>query len=89
MAITCASTWFDPRGAQDIAAVASLAGKPVRPLEKRLLLNFDALASQRIDNLEAMAWGPRLPDGARTLVFLSDDNFAAIQETQWLVFRVR
>lgn len=73
--------------AQDVAKVESLAATPVQAVEKRLLLNFDSLGV-RIDNLEAMAWGPRLKGGARTLVLASDDNYDANQINQILVLRV-
>ncbi len=72
--------------AQDVSRVESLSATPVRVVEKRLLLNFDSLGI-RIDNLEAMTWGPRLKDGARTLVLASDDNFDAKQINQILVLR--
>ena len=72
--------------AEDVSTVESLAKTSVRPVEKRLLLNFDSLGI-RIDNLEAMAWGPRLKDGARTLVLASDDNYDANQINQILVLR--
>ncbi|MET3663655.1 esterase-like activity of phytase family protein [Caulobacter sp. 1776] len=72
--------------AQSISKVESLAATSVRPAEKRLLLNFDSLGI-RIDNLEAMAWGPRLKDGTRTLVLASDDNYDANQTNQILVLR--
>lgn len=73
--------------AQDISKIESLSATPVRAVDKRLLLNFDSLGV-RIDNLEAMAWGPRLKDGARTLVLASDDNYDANQVNQILVLRV-
>lgn len=72
--------------AQDVSQIESLAATPVRAVTKRLLLNFDSLGV-RIDNLEAMAWGPRLKDGARTLVLASDDNYDANQVNQILVLR--
>ena len=72
--------------AEDVSKVDSLLETPVRPVEKRLLLNFDSLGI-RIDNLEAMAWGPRQADGARTLVLASDDNYDAKQINQILVLR--
>ncbi|WP_233206594.1 esterase-like activity of phytase family protein [Caulobacter sp. FWC2] len=72
--------------AEDVSKVESLLATPVRPVEKRLLLNFDSLGI-RIDNLEAMAWGPRQADGARTLVLASDDNYDAKQINQILVLR--
>lgn len=72
--------------AEDASNVDSLLATPVRPVEKRLLLNFDSLGI-RIDNLEAMSWGPRQTDGARTLVLTSDDNYDAKQINQILVLR--
>jgi len=76
----------DLAGAEDVSRVENLSAKPVRAVGKRLLLNFDSLGI-RIDNLEAMAWGPRLKDGARTLVLASDDNYDANQVNQILVLR--
>ena len=35
-----------------------------------------------IDNIEGMTFGPNLPDGRRTLVIVSDNNFSAGQFTQ-------
>jgi hypothetical protein len=56
------------------------------------VLERDSLADvadlERVDNLEGMAWGPRLPDGRRTLVLMSDNNFSAAQVTQLLAFAV-
>lgn len=73
--------------AEDVSRRPSLADGSVRVVEKRLLVNFDRLGI-RIDNLEAMAWGPRRKDGARTLVLASDDNYDARQINQILVLRV-
>jgi hypothetical protein len=41
-----------------------------------------------LGNLEGMTFGPRLPDGSRTLVFVSDNNFSSGQLTQFLAFKV-
>jgi hypothetical protein len=57
----------------------------VRPARKRLLLNLDALGLP-LDNVEGMTFGPRLRDGRQTLVLVSDNNFAASQFTQFLLF---
>jgi len=76
----------DVAKAQDVSKIDGLLATPVRPVEKRLLLNFDSLGI-RIDNLEGMAWGPRQADGARTLVLASDDNYDAKQINQILVLR--
>ena len=48
------------------------------------LTNFPALT--RLDNTEGMCWGPTLPNGNRTLLFVSDDNFNPRQITQFLAF---
>ena len=47
---------------------------------KRLLLDLDDLGIP-LDNVEGMTFGPR-----RSLVLVSDNNFAAAQFTQFLVF---
>jgi len=73
--------------AQDVSRIESLSAASLRPVDKRLVLNFDSLGI-RVDNLEAMAWGPRLQGGDRTLVLASDDNYAASQVNQILVLRL-
>lgn len=65
----------DTRRATDVKDVESLAGTDITPIRKRLVLDFDDLGLPKIDNFEAMAWGPRLPTGERTLLVVSDDNF--------------
>ncbi|HEU6444328.1 MAG TPA: esterase-like activity of phytase family protein [Gaiellaceae bacterium] len=52
---------------------------------KTLLLNLDALGIP-LDNVEGMAFGPRLRGGKRTLLLVSDNNFAPAQFTQFLLF---
>ena len=54
---------------------------------KELVLDLDDLGIP-LDNVEGMTFGPRLPDGRRSVVLVSDDNFAASQFTQFLVFAV-
>jgi hypothetical protein len=54
---------------------------------KTLLLNLDTLGIP-LDNVEGMAFGPRLRGGKRTLLLVSDNNFAAAQFTQFLLFAV-
>jgi 3-phytase len=74
-------------GAQNIGGRASLAGQlgSIEPVEKTLLLDLDALGIP-LDNVEGMAFGPDLADGRRTLVLVSDNNFAPAQFTQFLLF---
>jgi hypothetical protein len=59
----------------------------LRPAEKTLLLNLDALGIP-LDNLEGMTFGPNLPDGRRSLVLVSDNNFSPAAFTQFLLFAV-
>jgi 3-phytase len=54
---------------------------------KELVLDLDDLGIP-LDNVEGMTFGPRLPDGRRSVVLVSDDNFAASQFTQFLVFAI-
>ena len=65
-------------------SIASLLGS-IRPAQKTLLLDLRTLGIP-LDNIEGMTIGPRLPDGRRSLVLVSDNNFAASQFTQFLLF---
>lgn len=78
----------DARGASDVKSLPALAGAQYTPARKRLVQDFRKLGLPRVDNLEAMAFGPRLPNGHATLVFASDDNFGKGQVTQFLLFEV-
>ena len=80
---------MDVAGATDIRDVPALAGAAYVPARKRLLLDLEKIGLPRVDNLEGIAWGPRLANGRRSLVMVSDDNFNAQQVTQLLVFEVR
>jgi hypothetical protein len=74
-------------GATNVNGAFSLAGKldRVRFARKRLILNLDDLGIP-LDNVEGITFGPRLPDGRQSLVLVSDNNFAASQFTQFLLF---
>jgi hypothetical protein len=52
---------------------------------KTLLFDLDELGIP-LDNVEGMTFGPRLRDGRRSVVLVSDNNFAASQFTQFLLF---
>jgi 3-phytase/alkaline phosphatase D len=73
--------------AQDIDRFSSLAGLlgDIRPVEKALLLDLDVLGIP-LDNVEGIAFGPELPDGRRSLVLVSDNNFSPAAFTQFLAF---
>jgi hypothetical protein len=71
--------------ATEITGRRSVDPESVRPAAKRLLVDLTDLGVP-LDNLEALAWGPDLPDGRRTLLILSDNNFNPLQVTQLLAF---
>ena len=74
-------------GAGDVNGLDSIAPVlgSVRPVQKTLLLDLRTLGLP-LDNVEGMTLGPNLPDGRRSLVLVSDNNFAATQFTQFLLF---
>lgn len=74
----------DTREGSNTLDADPLAPDSYQPLRKRLLANFAQLGLSRLDNTEGMAWGPTLPHGQRTLVFVSDDNFNPLQVTQFV-----
>ena len=55
---------------------------------KTLLLDLDELGIP-LDNVEGMTFGPRLRGGRRSVVLVSDNNFAASQFTQFLLFALQ
>lgn len=69
------------------AAVLDDAGT-IRPVRKRLVLDLDDLGLT-LDNIEGMTLGPRLPDGSRALLLVSDNNFTPGQVSQFLLFTAR
>ena len=76
-------------GATDVLQLDSLvddSGVPVAftPVGQHELFAFDDLGIP-VDNLEGMTFGPDLPDGRRTLVVVSDNNFAPTQFTQFIL----
>ena len=79
---------IDTRDGTDVLNVPALKPGQYAPVAKRLLLNFDTLGLKKLDNTEGMTFGPRLPNGNRTLVFVSDDNFRASQITQFVAFEL-
>ena len=63
-----------------------LAG--LRPAKKTLVLDLDELGIP-LDNVEGMAFGPKLNHGRRSLILVSDNNFAPAQFTQFLLFSAK
>jgi hypothetical protein len=74
-------------GADDVSSVAALQSFNGRTVEKTLLVNMASLGIGA-DNLEGLALGPVLPDGRRSLLVISDDNFSDTQFNQFLLFEI-
>ncbi len=79
---------IDTREGSDVLSTLPLTAGNYQPVTKRLLVNFDSLNLRKLDNTEAMSFGPRLANGNRTLIVASDDNFNARQITQFLAFEL-
>ncbi|HKN55821.1 MAG TPA: esterase-like activity of phytase family protein [Amycolatopsis sp.] len=79
---------IDTRGATNVLNVPSLANAQFTPVKKRLLLDLADFPLSTVDNVEGMTWGPRLPGGERSLVLVSDNNFASTQVTQFIALAV-
>lgn len=79
----------DVSDATDVSSVNSVyQNASVKPASKTLLLNMDSLGIV-IDNIEGVTFGPVLPNGHRSLIFISDDNFSSTQKTQLLLFEIK
>jgi hypothetical protein len=74
-------------GATNVLGAPSLEGLDVRPAQKTLLFDLGSLGIP-LDNVEGMTLGPKLADGRQSLVLVSDNNFAASQFTQFLLFAI-
>lgn len=77
------------RGATEVQDIDSLAGRQVLPMRKKLVADFHDLSLSTVDNTEGMTWGPALPGGERSLLLVSDDNFADDAVTQLVALGIR
>ena len=63
----------------NIIEIDSLKNQSYIPLKKRLLFDFDSIKNELtegiVDNLEGITFGPILPNGNRSILVVSDDNF--------------
>ncbi|WP_327107347.1 esterase-like activity of phytase family protein [Nonomuraea glycinis] len=80
---------IDLRSATNVLNRESLSsGRPYQAVRKRLVLDLSERHTPT-QNLESLAWGPRLRTGECTLVIGSDDNFDDREVTQFLAYAVR
>lgn len=57
-------------------------------VKKREILDVEADLGIAPDNIEAIAFGPKLADGRQSLILASDNNFSDTQVTQFLAFAI-
>ncbi len=82
---------FSIEGADDISKTESLATvdlKNIKPVQKKLLFDLRKL-DLALDNIEGLTLGSKLPDGQRSLILVSDNNFNPLQQTQILAFKLK
>jgi hypothetical protein len=78
----------DVSKATNLASVISLKTlKKFKSIRKRLVFNMDSLGMY-IGNVEGVTFGPVLPNGNRTIIFVADNNFRATEKTQFLLFEL-
>ncbi|MBT1703727.1 esterase-like activity of phytase family protein [Chryseosolibacter indicus] len=74
--------------ADDVTEIPSLKEQPPsNVVKKTLLLNMDSLG-RYIDNVECISYGPVLPNGHQSLLFVSDNNFNSFEKTQFFLFEI-
>lgn len=73
-------------GATNVLKMPSLKAGAYQPVRKRLIADLDSFGLPRLDNLEGLSWGPRLPNGKRSVLMVSNDHFSPEQITQFLAF---
>ncbi|WP_413577039.1 esterase-like activity of phytase family protein [Bdellovibrio sp. HCB290] len=79
--------------ATNTLSMTKLADHKYTLAEKTKLIDFETdLIKERgkkdVQNFEALAFGPKLPDGRRTLLVVSDNNFSKNEVTELLVFAI-
>ena len=77
----------DAHYAEDITTTHLEVTPSKKPLTKKLLLDMSSMG-RFIDNIEGVTFGPLLANGHQTLICVADDNFAATQKSQFLLFEI-
>ncbi len=75
--------WAEPSSIFGVNGIVEVLPIDIKPVSKRLLFEFDDLQIP-IDNIEGMTFGPPLPDGRKSLVIVSDNNFSPNRFTQFI-----
>ena len=80
--------------ASDISMLPNLATANYTVAKKELLIDLNDIRNQlytsggRLDNIEGITFGPRLANGHRSILLVSDNNFSDDEITQFLAFEV-
>ena len=77
----------DLNDATDISMITLKGNHSFVPAKKTLLLNMDDLGIYT-DNIEGVTFGPLLPNGHKTLLFIADNNFTVLEKAQVLLFEI-
>ncbi|HYW19213.1 MAG TPA: esterase-like activity of phytase family protein [Nodularia sp. (in: cyanobacteria)] len=72
---------------QNIDRLLEIDSQTIKPVQKKLLLDLRTL-DVLLDNIEGLTFGPSLPDGKRSLILISDNNFNSLQRQQILAFKI-
>ncbi|MBW4615501.1 MAG: esterase-like activity of phytase family protein [Desmonostoc vinosum HA7617-LM4] len=72
----------------NISSLLAIDSQKIKPVQKKLLLDLRTL-DVSLDNIEALTLGPKLSDGQRALILVSDNNFNSLQRNQILAFKLK
>ncbi|MBZ9630574.1 esterase-like activity of phytase family protein [Salegentibacter sp. LM13S] len=84
----------DASKATNTLEMENLSKSDYQYAEKRLVFDFKSvknfLTEETIDNIEGMTFGPDLPDGKKSLILVSDDNFSSFSDqiTQFILLEL-
>jgi hypothetical protein len=87
--------WINIQGASDsrtiTSAIPTKLGTNIKPVEKRLFLNFldpkfGLVGNSFPEKPEGLVLGPKLPDGSQTLLVCIDNDFESAQDSEIWVF---
>ncbi|HET7060710.1 MAG TPA: esterase-like activity of phytase family protein [Nitrosospira sp.] len=84
--------YADARGANNVSAMESIAGRGIVPVRKWLLLDLSDLknadgSALSVGNIEGITFGPDF-NGRHTLILVADNNFSTFQLTQFIALEL-
>jgi hypothetical protein len=82
------------KNAQNILQYSKDSRSRVRSLKKELILDLDDIKYElspgfrKVDNIEGMSFGPKLPNGKDSIVLVSDNNFRTSQRSMIIILEL-